>query len=556
MFRERIQFLVALLLVVNGSLWSAQSAALTLGEIELKSGLGESLRATIEIVGDNNIDSNLFSAQLGKDIGSRSQEVLGQLDLSSLSFQVVENEFGSPYILIDSPAQVQQPELDFLVELQWPDDSVTIRVNLLFLAESAAAVAQIVDPDVSRSVYKVSVGDTLWSVASVFRADNSTVWQAMDAMFSVNPSAFLNGDPSKIIIGSDIIGPSYRQISNQSGFYVADRLGLDVYGERSNTNVIADSSVDVTLVSLDVAYSNQEIPYFEVEDSFTTQPVDAERIIVVSASNEQLKTSGNTENSMLALAPTALESPVDLKSEVTRLNDELLDAQNATDEAQHETSDLRAIIISLNDEIVILQDRLQTTEVKEGRAVSPGLGGSKSGYLGSGLSGAQLMALVIVILAGVAVLIYYTVRRVVGGKLEPINDVEVSSESDAGAARLNSESGFSDDEIFGKGDREPADVFANVASRDDAIEESLSNIDSLELSDELHPEGASNLDYLDMTENIDPVDVKLDLAETYADLGDIAGAREILEEIISESNKDGKRRATEVLERLDSNSSS
>lgn len=93
MFRERIQFLVALLLVVNGSLWSAQSAALTLGEIELKSGLGESLRATIEIVGDNNIDSNLFSAQLGKDIGSRSQEVLGQLDLSSLSFQVVENEF-------------------------------------------------------------------------------------------------------------------------------------------------------------------------------------------------------------------------------------------------------------------------------------------------------------------------------------------------------------------------------------------------------------------------------------------------------------------------------
>ena len=556
MFRERIQFLVALLLVVNGSLWSAQSAALTLGEIELKSGLGESLRATIEIVGDNNIDSNLFSAQLGKDIGSRSQEVLGQLDLSTLSFQVVGNEFGSHYILIDSPAQVQQPELDFLVELQWPDDSVTIRVNLLFLAESAAALAQIVDPDVSRSVYKVSPGDTLWSVASIFRTDNSTVWQVMDAMFSINPSAFLTGDPSKIIIGSNISRPSYSQIGNQSGFFVADQLGLDVYGERVNTNVIAGTSVDVTLASLDVADLNQEIPYFKVEDSSTTQPVDAERIIVVSASNEQLKTSGNTENSMLALAPTALESPVDLKSEVTRLNDELLDAQNATDEAQHETSDLRAIIISLNDEIVILQDRLQTTEVKEGRAVSPGLGGSKSGYLGSGLSGAQLMALVIVILAGVAVLIYYTVRRVVGGKLEPINDVEVSSESDAGAARLNSESGFSDDEIFGKGDREPADVFANVASRDDAIEESLSNIDSLELSDELHPEGASNLDYLDMTENIDPVDVKLDLAETYADLGDIAGAREILEEIISESNKDGKRRATEVLERLDSNSSS
>jgi FimV-like protein len=337
---------------------------------------------------------------------------------------------------------------------------------------------------------------------------------------------------------------------------VADRLGLAVYGERSNTNVIADASVDVTLAPLGVAYSNQEIPYFEVEDSFTTEPADLERIIVASASNEQLKTSDNIENSMLAFAPAVLESPVDVKSEVTRLNDELLDAQNVTAEAQTETSNLRAIIISLNNEISILQDKLQTIEVKEANAVSQGLGGSKTGYLGSDLSGRQLIALVTVILAGIAVLIYYTVRWVIGVKSESMSDVEVNPEPDVKVVRLNSELDFSDDEIFGEGGRQPADVFANVASRDDAIEESLINIDSLEFSDELHPEGASNLDYLDMTENIDPVDVKLDLAETYADLGDIAGAKEILEEIISESNKEGKRRATEVLERLDFNSSS
>ena len=87
MFRERIQFLVALLLVVNGSLWSFQAAAVTLGEIELKSGLGEALRATIELVDDKNIDSNSFSAQLETGSGTRGQEVVDQLDLSSLSFQ-------------------------------------------------------------------------------------------------------------------------------------------------------------------------------------------------------------------------------------------------------------------------------------------------------------------------------------------------------------------------------------------------------------------------------------------------------------------------------------
>ena len=100
MFRERIQFLVALLLVVNGSLWSFQAAAVTLGEIELKSGLGEALRATIELVDDKNIDSNSFSAQLETGSGTRGQEVVDQLDLSSLSFQVVENEFGIRHLLI------------------------------------------------------------------------------------------------------------------------------------------------------------------------------------------------------------------------------------------------------------------------------------------------------------------------------------------------------------------------------------------------------------------------------------------------------------------------
>ena len=107
-------------------------------------------------------------------------------------------------------------------------------------------------------------------------------------------------------------------------------------------------------------------------------------------------------------------------------------------------------------------------------------------------------------------------------------------------------------EIFDGTNPEPEDVFAIENTPDGEIENSFSNIESIEFDAELDPENSINLDYLDMTENIDPVDVKLDLAETYADLGDIAGAREILEEIINESNKEGKRRARAVLEKLDS----
>ena len=555
MFRERIQFLVALLLVVNGSLWSFQVAAVTLGEIELKSGLGEALRATIELVDDKNIDSNSFSAQLETGSGTRGQEVVDQLDLSSLSFQVVENEFGIRHLLIVSPAEVQQPELDFLVELQWPYNSVVIRVNLLFLAESGAAVAQIIATDTASPIYKVTRGDTLWSVANGFRLDNVTVWQAMDAMFIVNPAAFLNGDPSKIIIGSDISRPSYRQIANQSGFFVADQLGLDVYGETSNAAVIDDTATDLSLESLDIAYSNQEIPYFEVEDSIANVLGDSGRVNVGSDDNDLVI---NTDSSVVSEVAMIVEeeSTIDPNIEVIRLNDALLNAQNAAAEAQDETSDLRAIIISLNDEVNSLQEKLRSQQSKERMVVEQDSGDSKPGYLGSSLDAPQLMALVFVVLAGVGFLIFFAVRW--SNRLEPVSkgDAEASFGSKLESTLLNPESGALADEIFDGNDREPGDVFADTTSRDGAIEESLSRIGSGEFSDELDSENTVNLDYLDMTENIDPVDVKLDLAETYADLGDIAGAKEILEEIISESNKEGRRRATEVLERLDSNTSS
>ena len=80
--------------------------------------------------------------------------------------------------------------------------------------------------------------------------------------------------------------------------------------------------------------------------------------------------------------------------------------------------------------------------------------------------------------------------------------------------------------------------------------EDPADAEGFEFTDDFNPELSENLDYLDSSENINPVDVKLDLAETYADLGDLAGAREILQEIISESSKEGKARATEVLEKL------
>ena len=555
MFLEFFKFLAAFLLVVNCSLWSSQSAALNLGEIELVSELGDPLRATIQVVGNNLSDSSFFSADLhlGENLANRSAEE--KLFLNSLSFQFADDVVGvNNLLIITSPEIFQQPELDFFVKITAADKSVLVRVTLLVLAESSAAVAQIVELTSDIFSHEVIVGDTLWNISASFSANNVSIWQAMDGVFSANPDAFLEGDPSRIIIGSYLSRPSESQIERQSGFVVADQLGLEVYGETSSNTAIADrpAVMEGSLESLDVSDSSQEIPYFKVIDSIIVyDSVDmiadydgGDPIIEVEVDENQLG-KGLSSN----LKPTSVE----LIDDPRPIDGEVMYEQHTAAKAQAEISDLRTVIISLNSEIKNLQNRVKKTEGD--RAAAQALLDAKSGYLSGQVNVTQLIALALLLLVGSALFIYMAVKR-----RSSVPDItSVSSQETTGivdgslvSSDIIPREDLLGSEIFDVTSPEPEDVFAIENTPDGEIENSFSNIESIEFDAELDPENAINLDYLDMTENIDPVDVKLDLAETYADLGDIAGAREILEEIINESNKEGKRRARAVLEKLDS----
>ena len=555
MFLEIFKFLAAFLLIVNCSLWSSQSAALNLGEIELVSELGDPLRATIQVVGNNLSDSSFFSADLHLDENLANRSAEEKLFLNSLSFQFADDVVGvNNLLIITSPEIFQQPELDFFVKITAADKSVLVRVTLLVLAESSAAVAQIVELTSDIFSHEVIVGDTLWNISASFSANNVSIWQAMDGVFSANPDAFLEGDPSKIIIGSYLSRPSESQIERQSGFVVADQLGLEVYGERSSNTAIADrpAVMEGSLESLDVSDSSQEIPYFKVIDSIIVyDSVDmiadydgGDPIIEVEVDENQLG-KGLSSN----LKPTSVE----LIDDPRPIDGEVMYEQHTAAKAQAEISDLRTVIISLNSEIKNLQNRVKKAEGD--RAAAQALLDAKSGYLSGQVNVTQLIALALLLLVGSALFIYMAVKR-----RSSVPDItSVSSQETTGivdgslvSSDIIPREDLLGSEIFDVTSPEPEDVFAIENTPDGEIENSFSNIESIEFDAELDSENAINLDYLDMTENIDPVDVKLDLAETYADLGDIAGAREILEEIINESNKEGKRRARAVLEKLDS----
>jgi len=349
----------------------------------------------------------------------------------------------------------------------------------------------------------VRTGDTLWSLAAKLCPPESTVWQTMDALFTANTGAFLNGDPSKIVIGSDVVNPTDDLIASQSGVLVADELGIEVYKNEVNEIALEGPIEEVKFQELEYnEIAEQEIPYTIVND------VAKERDGAVEGPDESK-----------------------LQSQEVSVDFSLLES---------ETSELLATIDALTSELKTLEDKLKAEQQNKNQIIAQAqrlnTAVKISPWIEQTESKVAIFVAIVSIIFGVSFFNRTRAKENVPPPPGRENEPDIAEEVDYVSVTP-------DEDIFSDNEISREDVFAEKSG-------DPTDAPGFEFTDDFNPESGEDLDYLEPSESIDPVDVKLDLAETYADLGDISGAREILEEIISESNKDGIARAQAVLEKL------
>jgi FimV-like protein len=338
--------------------------------------------------------------------------------------------------------------------------------------------------------YLVVSGDTLWNISKRIKPKSLSIWQTMDGIYSANTPAFLDGDPSKVIIGSTIDIPTRASIEDQSGTLIAQILNLEIYKKKDYRSLQKPRQVFEDSSNLQIAKfgDDQKIPYFEVRDLDLPS-----------------KPTGSLNNS------------VD-QDQMSSDDNEILIKSNEIEFIK--TIDMLSAEIEML-EVMVVSEREETaralSEVKQARGEN-----KKQSWIEFVESKVVLALILLSILYSLFV-----------GRRKPNQKQRV----------VSNEIESIDEDLLADNNRPLGSVFDNES-------EDPTDVEGFEFTDDFNPELSENLDYLDSSENINPVDVKLDLAETYADLGDLAGAREILQEIISESSKEGNARATEVLEKL------
>lgn len=216
------------LVAISGSLAVTPAAALELGELTVHSSLGQPLRASIAYaLAPNEMLSNSCIA-VG---GGRSTGGLPGIGKSAVGIT-------DSAILISGETIVREPMLSTRVTINCPYTPNLSREYMLFVDPATVApviAAPVAAPVVADTVqpaaqttprrarttpvdatpigqatrYQVKAGETLGEIAGRIENRSMSLWPAVNAIFEVNPDAFIGNDPNKLKAGSWLTIPSF-----------------------------------------------------------------------------------------------------------------------------------------------------------------------------------------------------------------------------------------------------------------------------------------------------------------------------------------------------------
>ncbi|MBK1728250.1 FimV/HubP family polar landmark protein [Halorhodospira halophila] len=211
----------------------AAAVEVSLGTIEGRSEAGEPVSARIPL-------RDVSPDELARlDVGLAPGRVFNRAgvdrmpELSLLDFELVASGEDAPYIAVTSQEPIDQPLLDFLIQVSWPEGDLVREYTLLLerpttADEDAPTQGQPLvregEPfeEITRDGERerrstaygpVEEGDTLWRIASEHRPDDSvTVAQTMLAIQRLNPRAFAGDNVNDLLSGWWLKLPSREQI--------------------------------------------------------------------------------------------------------------------------------------------------------------------------------------------------------------------------------------------------------------------------------------------------------------------------------------------------------
>ncbi|MGV6808013.1 MAG: FimV/HubP family polar landmark protein [bacterium] len=280
-----------------------QSLAIGLGDIEVSSALEEPFQGVIHLRNVGELSELEMIVGLASERDFRNAGVEREFYLTGLNFSVDLDNPRDPVIRVSSNKPINEPYLDFLIELEWPSGRLlreyTVLLDLPSFVTADVAPKAIERPQAStpsrpaspqpvssssgqqsqsRDVlaggdsYEVVAGDTLWGIAQRSRPEGYSINETLDAIHQLNPSAFINNDVNLIKKGAVIRlpeGSDVEQLANRGDAlssvlaptadpYASDDLPVSDVDTGYDTDSVDDIVADTTSYGDDDLYQEPQ----------------------------------------------------------------------------------------------------------------------------------------------------------------------------------------------------------------------------------------------------------------------------------------------------------
>ena len=440
--------------------------------------------------------------------------------------------------------------------------AVILSLSCSVVADESDGVPQEIQANAIQPSHTVVIGDTLWNVALRLRPQGMAMAQAMDAVYEHNPEAFLEADSTKLIEGSVVTFPNALAETKAPEIVVsAENSSLSIplldpiaVPSVESTELIAEEPVQKQDTAVDDLPVEQALPKAEVE-------IEVDVDVAAEAEVDE-----NIQESLLVVEPETASQLPNTKLEELPVDDVVADDSMLLIENAVEDKSSEAVVEQPSTQ----PTQVKHTEINQPVQVEPVnqleqfLAQLRSQDVSQTITKLKQLPIdlwffVAAIL--IAIIINRSKRRsgedsssqssedslaesVLDGPFaegDAQDDVSTAPEEQPAKAKVKDEPPATQEE------QEPAEIAMNLPGLDELKAQLSEDSDPAKpLAKDFQP-----VSFEEDTLEIDPLQIKLDMASLCIEMGDIESAQSILEEIISEADKQGKAKAREILDSIE-----
>ncbi len=256
---------------------SLSAKALTLGQFSIESGLGEPLRAAIEITQYKVEDLRKLKVQLAEPASFEQAGMAFHPALQGLQARLEFRGDGKPYIALTGQAPVNEHFVDVIVEAQWPSGRLAMNYTVLVspvgalkprsdkspsdapvtsavitpVVSTQALAAPAVDSAVRNAEDAITVraGDTATKLVLRKIPAGVSLDQMLLAMVRANPEAFIEGNVNLLREGAQVHLPDAQETAQIS----AEEARQTVIAQTADFMAYARRLAQSTLKATDTA---------------------------------------------------------------------------------------------------------------------------------------------------------------------------------------------------------------------------------------------------------------------------------------------------------------